>query len=165
MKILFTCVVCTFASIAHASQCSMGSLTDSQMYLASYYHSQAATAFNIKCDKSYKRLRRKGLKNVQLEFLLVACGYNLYKYHNKVIFASITLKYKFNVEGVKGDCIIKINFPEFISKRDITSEVQYVVNFNINKECKGIASENDLRKKVVSYIDTHKLKSFQSFKN
>ena len=38
----------------------------------------------IKCDKSYKRLRRKGLENVQLEFLLVACGYNLYKYHNKI---------------------------------------------------------------------------------
>ena len=38
----------------------------------------------IKCDKSYKRLRRKGLENVQLEFLLVACGYNLYKYYNKI---------------------------------------------------------------------------------
>lgn len=38
----------------------------------------------IKCDKSYKRLRRKGLNNVQLEILLVACGYNLYKYHNKI---------------------------------------------------------------------------------
>ena len=38
----------------------------------------------IKCDKSYKRLRRKGLENAQLEILLVACGYNLYKYYNKI---------------------------------------------------------------------------------
>ena len=46
---------------------------------------QAEGTFGIiKCDKSYKRLRRKGLENVQLEFLLVACGYNLYKYHNKI---------------------------------------------------------------------------------
>lgn len=46
---------------------------------------QAEGTFGIiKCDKSYKRLRRKGFENVQLEFLLVACGYNLYKYHNKV---------------------------------------------------------------------------------
>ena len=45
---------------------------------------QAEGTFGIiKCDKSYKRLRRKELENVQLEFLLVACGYNLYKYHNK----------------------------------------------------------------------------------
>lgn len=86
-------------------------------------------------------------------------------YHNKVIFASIALKYKFNVDGVKGDCIIKINFPEFISKRDISSEVQYVINFNVNKDCRGIASENELRKKVINYIDTHKLKSYQLHKN
>ena len=46
---------------------------------------QAEGTFGIiKCDKSYKRLRRKGLNNVQLEILLVACGYNLYKYHNKI---------------------------------------------------------------------------------
>ena len=46
---------------------------------------QAKGTFGIiKCDKSYKRLRRKGLNNVQLEILLVACGYNLYKYHNKI---------------------------------------------------------------------------------
>ena len=37
----------------------------------------------IKWDKSYKRVRRKGLENVYLEFLLVASGYNLYKYNNK----------------------------------------------------------------------------------
>ncbi len=38
----------------------------------------------IKCDKSYKRLRRKGIENVMLEFTLIACGFNLYKYHNKI---------------------------------------------------------------------------------
>ncbi|MBQ9314497.1 MAG: transposase [Clostridia bacterium] len=37
----------------------------------------------IKWDKSYKRLRRKGFENVFLEFMLVACGFNLYKYNNK----------------------------------------------------------------------------------
>lgn len=45
---------------------------------------QAEGTFGIiKCDKSYKRLRRRGLDNVVLEFFMVACGYNLYKYHNK----------------------------------------------------------------------------------
>ena len=45
---------------------------------------QAEGTFGIiKSDKSYKRLRRKGMENVILEFFLVACGYNLYKYHNK----------------------------------------------------------------------------------
>ena len=36
----------------------------------------------IKWDKSYKRVRRRGLKNVELEFSLISCGFNLYKYHN-----------------------------------------------------------------------------------
>ena len=45
---------------------------------------QAEGTFGIiKYDKSYKRLRGKGLKSVILEFYLVACGFNLYKYHNK----------------------------------------------------------------------------------
>lgn len=44
---------------------------------------QAEGTFGIiKCNKSFKRLRRKGLENVILEFTLIACGFNLYKYHN-----------------------------------------------------------------------------------
>ena len=38
----------------------------------------------LKWDKSYKRVRRKGIENVILELILISCGYNLYKYHNKI---------------------------------------------------------------------------------
>ena len=37
----------------------------------------------IKWDRSYKRLFRRGLSGVVLEITLIACGYNLYKFHNK----------------------------------------------------------------------------------
>lgn len=37
----------------------------------------------IKWDRSYKRLLRRGKENVLLELMLISCGYNLYKYHNK----------------------------------------------------------------------------------
>ena len=37
----------------------------------------------LKWDKSYKRLFRRGEKNVILELALISCGFNLYKYHNK----------------------------------------------------------------------------------
>ena len=37
----------------------------------------------IKWNKSYKRAHRKGLENIILEFTLIACGFNLHKYHNK----------------------------------------------------------------------------------
>ncbi|MDO5332079.1 MAG: transposase [Bacillota bacterium] len=37
----------------------------------------------IKWDRAYKRLFRRGSKNVYLELLLVSCGFNLCKCHNK----------------------------------------------------------------------------------
>src|SRR5690554_196703 len=37
----------------------------------------------IKYDRWYRRIVRRGLKNVRLELFLVSIGYNLYKYHNK----------------------------------------------------------------------------------
>ena len=37
----------------------------------------------IKWDRSYKRLFRRGLENGNLELTLIACAFNLYKYHNK----------------------------------------------------------------------------------
>lgn len=45
---------------------------------------QAEGTFGVlKWDKSYKRLIRRGEKNVYLELTLISCGFNLYKYHNK----------------------------------------------------------------------------------
>lgn len=45
---------------------------------------QAEGTFGIvKWDRSYKRLFRRGLENVNLELTLIACAFNLYKYHNK----------------------------------------------------------------------------------
>ena len=37
----------------------------------------------LKWDRSYKRLFRRGEKADILEFTLISCGFNLYKYHNK----------------------------------------------------------------------------------
>ena len=45
---------------------------------------QAEGAFGIlKWDRSYKRAFRRGIDSVILEFTLISCGFNLYKYHNK----------------------------------------------------------------------------------
>ena len=45
---------------------------------------QAEGTFGIiKWDRSYKRAFRRGLESVILEFYLISCGHNLYKYHNK----------------------------------------------------------------------------------
>ena len=46
-------------------------------------HSIREDFWVLKWDKSYKRLFRRGEKNVILELTLISCGFNLYKYHNK----------------------------------------------------------------------------------
>lgn len=54
MKKFLACIVlCGLGSTTYAGQCSLGTVTDSRMFLASYYHSQAATAFNVNCDHAY----------------------------------------------------------------------------------------------------------------
>ena len=37
----------------------------------------------IKWNRSYKRVQRRSIKAVILEFTLISIGFNLYKYHNK----------------------------------------------------------------------------------
>ena len=45
---------------------------------------QAEGAFGeIKWNRGYKRLRRRGMEGVILELGLISCGFNLYKYHLK----------------------------------------------------------------------------------
>ena len=46
---------------------------------------QAEGTFGIiKWNRSYKRLFRRGLDNVIFDLTLIFCGYNLYKYNNKL---------------------------------------------------------------------------------
>ena len=45
---------------------------------------QAEGTFSVlKWDKSYRRLFRRGQKNVIFELTLISCGFNLSKYHKK----------------------------------------------------------------------------------
>ena len=37
----------------------------------------------VKWDRSYSRAFRRGIENIILEFTLISCGFNIYKYHNK----------------------------------------------------------------------------------
>lgn len=86
------------------------------------------------------------------------------KYHHKLIFASISLKYAFNIDGVKGFCTILISFPEYSSKKDISSELQISINFNVNREDRKDATETQLRKKLYSFIEKNKIKSYNENK-
>jgi hypothetical protein len=86
-------------------------------------------------------------------------------YHGKLIFASISLKYNFNIDGVKGTCTIMISFPDYIIKKSLNSEIQISINFTVNREHKKLATDAQLRKKIYNYIEKNKMTNYSSYKN
>jgi len=54
MKIfLLTLMTISIATSGYAHQCSMGEMSETNMRLGSYYKSQTATSFSVRCDQSY----------------------------------------------------------------------------------------------------------------
>lgn len=86
-------------------------------------------------------------------------------YHPKLIFGSISLKYNFNIDGVKGNCIIDISFPDYISKKDSKAELQISYRFTINREHKKMVTESQLRKKIYGFVENVKVASYEKHKN
>lgn len=86
------------------------------------------------------------------------------KYHDKLIFGAISLKYSFNVNGAKGNCVITFSFPDYILKRDEDSDLQISINFTLDREAKKITTENVLRKELFSYIEKNKVLQFPKYK-
>ena len=41
---------------------------------------------------SYKRIKRRGMDNVILEITLISCGFNLCKYHNRIVGKGVRTK-------------------------------------------------------------------------
>lgn len=85
-------------------------------------------------------------------------------YHDKLIAASISLKYTFDVRGVKGTANLIIAFPDYISKRSQDAELQISLNFTIDKEHKRMTSDTQLRKELYAYVEKHKISNYNKFK-
>lgn len=55
-RLCLLCLTYSFFSISYAASCTVGSVTEPKMILASYYHSQSATSFSVNCDRGYSIL-------------------------------------------------------------------------------------------------------------
>lgn len=55
---------CTFSSLTNAGQCALSKVSERNMRLSSYLHSQTASSFRVKCDRAYNiRFRSMNLVN------------------------------------------------------------------------------------------------------
>lgn len=85
-------------------------------------------------------------------------------FHEKIIFSSISLKYKFDFGGLKGTCIAEFSFPAFLQKLKTNSEFQFDITINLDKSVKEFANINTINKDISKIIENHKLQQFEKFK-
>lgn len=69
------------------------------------------------------------------------------EYYPKLIFATIKLKYSFNINGIKGVTWVNIGFPDYIKSKDEFSEFQMSIEMNLDKEFKKEEKKKKLEKK------------------
>lgn len=85
-------------------------------------------------------------------------------YHEKIIFSSISLKYKFNFNGIEGNCIIEFSFPAYLFKQKTNAEFQFDISINVKKKLKEFANTNELHKDISKIIENYKLEQFEIYK-
>lgn len=86
------------------------------------------------------------------------------EYYPKLIFATIKLKYSFNINGIKGLTSVNIGFPDYIKSKDESSEFQMSIEINLEKEFKKGGNEKEIRKKVLDFLEKRKVESYDKFK-
>jgi hypothetical protein len=85
-------------------------------------------------------------------------------FHEKIIFSSISLKYKFNFGGLKGTCISEFSFPAFLQKQKTNSEFQFNLSINLDKSVKEFGNLNSINKDISRIIENYKLEQFEKYK-
>jgi hypothetical protein len=131
------------------------SITDIDLYLDPDVESHA----DIKAFlKEIDNLKLNG-KDLQNHILI----YNEL-YYPKLIFASINLKYKLNYIGIEGFVNLNLAFPDFIKSNFQLSELQVSIDVLLNREFRKVKTENEIRKKLLDFIERKKIESFNKFK-
>ncbi|MCD8433559.1 hypothetical protein LNJ05_12380 [Tenacibaculum finnmarkense genomovar ulcerans] len=81
-------------------------------------------------------------------------------YYPKFIFGSIKIQYKLKCSGFEGTATLNLSFPEYINSNQENSELQISIDLLLNKEYKNSKTENEIRKKILSFIEKKKLENY-----
>lgn len=86
------------------------------------------------------------------------------KYHEKLLFAAVNLKYKLNYNGIEGHMYLYLSFPDFIKNKTVYSEFQTQINFSLGNIKKRNSTEVKIRKEILAIIDKIKMDKYDKFK-
>lgn len=85
-------------------------------------------------------------------------------YFPKLIFGSIKHKFKLNCSGFEGIATLNLSFPEYVKNKNENSELQISIDLLLNKEYRNTKTENEVRKKILNFIEKKKIDSFNHFR-
>lgn len=87
-------------------------------------------------------------------------------YYPKLILSMIKLKYNLNYQGLTGKCDITFSFPDYIAKtKDINSELQIILDIQLDKEFKSYQNQQKINKEIYDIIEKIKISKFNQYKS
>ena len=131
------------------------SLTDINLYLGPAVAGHADLE-NFLAEIENLKLRGKSLHN----HVFIKSD----KYHEKLLIASINLKYELSINGVEGIMYLYLSFPDYIKNRNTYSEFQTEIKFSFGNIKRRSSMESDIRKKMLVLIENIKMNKFDKYK-
>ncbi|MGS0748794.1 GapS4b family protein [Halpernia sp. GG3] len=131
------------------------SITDIDLYLDENVESHKDVKIFLDEIDNLK-LSGKGLQNHVL----------IYKedYYPKLIFGAVKYKYKLNYNGIEGNAVINLGFPDFVKSKDENADFQISIDLILNRQDKIPSIENKIRKKLLEFFEKKKIESYNRFK-
>jgi hypothetical protein len=78
----------------------------------------------------------------------------------------LQLKYNLNYQGLTGKCDITFSFPDYIAKtKDINSELQIILDVQLDKEFKSYQNKQKITKEIYDIIEKIKISKFNQYKS
>lgn len=85
-------------------------------------------------------------------------------YYPKLIFSAVNLKYKLKYDSIPGFVIINLSFPDYSKRKNEFSELQVTMDILLHKDYKSSKNENNVRKKLLDFVEKKKIESFNLYK-
>ncbi len=83
------------------------------------------------------------------------------KYHKFINMYRVDSRFKYDIRGLTGQCVVTIHFPDYSKSKDINSELEInIKNLSYNEQPRGI-SKRDIKTEILKEIENHKLKNFK----
>ena len=88
------------------------------------------------------------------------------EYHDKIVFSSLTIRYRFKFAEAHGSCIVEFVFSDYEDQQNENAEFQfYIPTISLDKGYRQFANQKKIRKQLNEAIETQKLYLYEKHKS